>query len=369
MKKKRICVFLERWESGGIESVISGLLLHLDADLYEADIVAESVGDSVFTERLSERGIGIIELSGRLRSGRNYSLFEKLIREREYDILHLNVFHGVALKYARIAERAGIKVRIAHAHGAGLRPSATRWMKLLLHRAARRGYASALTARLACSADAGKFLFGTAPFKVIGNGVDTDKFSFNPEVRSSARERLGVSGALLGVVGRLSTEKNQEFAIRVFSEFHKRHATARLVITGEGDTAEALRRLADELGLSDSVIFLGAQRQVEQLMLAIDLLLFPSISEGFGIVAVEAAVSGLPVLASTGVPECVAVNERTVRLPLDAGAAAWADKAEELLSKYSERGDMSADVVAAGYAASDTAAAIMKYYDGGEDNE
>ena len=121
------------------------------------------------------------------------------------------------------------------------------------------------------------------------------------------------------------------------------------------------------LGISDRVIMLGVSRSVEELMLAMDLMLFPSTAEGFGIVAIEAATSGLPVICSTGVPTCVAVNSRTVHLPLSAGAAAWAEEAERLVAAYPDRCDMSEDVRRAGYSADAAANAVLSYYRGEND--
>ncbi len=365
MEKKRICVFLERWESGGIESVISNILLHADQSLVCADIVATVIGDSIFTDALRARGVNFIELTGKLRSRRNYKELASLLKRERYDALHLNIFHGAAFEYAHVAKKHGVPSIIAHAHGAGLRPSPLRPFKLLLHRIGRALFSGAVTARLACSEAAGRFLYGErADFTVVPNGVNTDKFACRPERREAARAALGVDGVLLGTVGRLSPEKNQSFAIDVLLEYLKLDPSARLLITGEGETEAALKEKAHELGISDSVIFLGTSKSVEDLMLAMDVMLFPSTAEGFGIVAVEAAVSALPVICSTGVPKCVAITERTVHIPLSDGAAAWARCAKELCEKYPDRRDMSDEVSRAGYSADAAARAVLSYYGG-----
>ena len=367
MEKKHICVFLERWESGGIESVISNILLHADLSLFSADVVAGVIGESIFTDALRARGVNFISLSGKLRSRENYKSFKRLLSEKKYDVLHLNIFHGVAFKYARIAEKMGVPVRIAHAHGAGLRPSPLRPLKLLLHKVGRAIFASSVTSRLACSEAAGKFLYGSTEFTVVPNGADTDKFAYRPELRERARAALGVSGTLLGAVGRLSPEKNQSFAIDVLNEYLKADPTARLLITGEGDMKAALEEKAAALGISDSIIFLGASKCVEELVMAMDVMLFPSTAEGFGIVAIEAAVSALPVICSTGVPRCVAITERTVHLPLSEGAAAWATEAKRLVNTYPDRLDMTSEVHKAGYSAGAAANAVITYYGGGNE--
>src|SRR5579864_4048410 len=86
-----------------------------------------------------------------------------------------------------------------------------------------------------------------------------------------------------------------------------------------------------EAGLEGRIRFLGIRKDVERLMLASDVLLFPSRGEGLGMVAVEAQAAGLPVLASTNVPaECVVVPELVQFKEVEEGEAAWADELLQL---------------------------------------
>ena len=84
-------------------------------------------------------------------------------------------------------------------------------------------------------------------------------------------------------------------------------------------------RVADA-GFSARVRFAGVRKDIDRLMLASDVLLFPSRAEGLGMVAVEAQAAGLPVLASDAVPrECVVVPELVRFESLAAGLGQWAD--------------------------------------------
>ena len=79
-------------------------------------------------------------------------------------------------------------------------------------------------------------------------------------------------------------------------------------------------------GCTGRIIFGGVRRDIEQLMLASDVLLFPSRGEGLGMVAVEAQAAGLPVVASTAVPrECVVMPELVTFVPLTKSAKEWAE--------------------------------------------
>lgn len=157
---KRICCFCESWESGGIESFLASVYTHADLSELEIDIVTSKLLDSVFTARLEKLGIRFYQLSGsQRRLLTNHAMFRRLLRERHYDVLHINAFQSLSLYYAKLAMQAGVPVRIAHSHNTALRKSPLRWAKMLLHRMGRQHLGHYATALWACSRDAASFLF------------------------------------------------------------------------------------------------------------------------------------------------------------------------------------------------------------------
>ena len=76
MKKTKICIFAELWESGGIESLVTSVLLHTDLSDYEVDIVAAKIGESIFRAPLEAVGVSFHELSGKVRCIKNRRLFK-----------------------------------------------------------------------------------------------------------------------------------------------------------------------------------------------------------------------------------------------------------------------------------------------------
>ena len=131
---------------------------------------------------------------------------------------------------------------------------------------------------------------------------------------------------LIGTVGRLSEEKNHRFLLKIFYEIKKKRKNSILLIVGTGPLKERLRRQAEKLGLEKDVIFYGASSQVERLLWAIDVFVFPSDTEGFGIAGVEAQAAGLPVICSEAIPPEAMITDQTVQLKLSTGAKAWAEK-------------------------------------------
>ena len=105
-----------------------------------------------------------------------------------------------------------------------------------------------------------------------------------------------------------------------------------MVLAGERSFAvPVLEQRIAAAGLEGRIQFVGIRKDIERLMLASDVLLFPSRGEGLGMVAVEAQAAGLPVLASTNVPvECVVVPELVRFKEVEEGEAAWADELLQL---------------------------------------
>lgn len=338
---KRICCFCEKWESGGIEACLYQLITHMDLTGLEIDIVACRLCPSVFTKPLEQYGVHFYELSGSLRRPfENRRRFRALVKQRGYELAHLNVYQGMSLAFGRAAKRSGCAKVIAHSHNTALRKSPLRGVKMLLHRFYSRRFTPQIDSLWACSASAAEFLFPKEQlekrgFTFLANGIDLRRFARSDAVREQVRSELKLNGRfVLGNVGRLCYQKNQEFLLDVLAEVKKQKPQALLLLVGEGPDRAGLEKKCRDRGLSGSVLFFGTTDQPERLYQAMDVFVFPSRFEGLPIAAIEAQAAGLPTLVSEQIPEearrCVQV------LPPD--AAAWAEAA------LSARAEQSADM-------------------------
>ncbi|MEX2535485.1 MAG: N-acetyl-alpha-D-glucosaminyl L-malate synthase BshA [Trueperaceae bacterium] len=140
---------------------------------------------------------------------------------------------------------------------------------------------------------------------VIPNPVDIDRFrpGFDPKLRS---RYAGEEEKLLVHVSNFRPVKRVINVVRVFAAV-ARELPARLLMVGDGPDRPAALQLARELGVADRVSFLGSFPRVEALLPLTDLFLLPSRNESFGLAALEAMASGVPVVgsASGGLPEVV----------------------------------------------------------------
>lgn len=330
-KMKRICVYCEKWSSGGIESFLFNTMTHINREDAVIDIVAARIEESVFTEKLRSYGIGFFELAGnRNCMVRNRKLFLTLARKRNYDVIHVNAFHGGEFYYLYLAKRLGISVRIAHGHCAGLNSKKHAWLKKIVHECSKKIFVRYATELWACSRAAAAFMYPKGrrsqdKCRIIPNGIDIDRFRFRKEQRVTVRRKMGLNDQLvIGTVGRLCQEKNQIFLLDVFLELLKLHPNSKLLLVGEGPEHNRLIQHAKELGIDSNTIFYGTTDHVEQLLWAMDVFVFPSLVEGLGLAAIEAQAAGLPVLCSDAIPAETYILSTMRRMSLKGSAEQWA---------------------------------------------
>jgi UDP-glucose:(heptosyl)LPS alpha-1,3-glucosyltransferase len=145
---------------------------------------------------------------------------------------------------------------------------------------------------------------------------------------------------LLLFVGSQYRLKGLEFVIRALAEMDTR---AILLVVG-GDTATPFKRLAEQLGVRDRVIFAGARNDLPSIYPAADAFVLPTLYETFALVCLEAMASGLPVLASPvgGIEDYLVDGENGFHIQRDAtDIAAKLDRVlgdAELHARVRERG-------------------------------
>ncbi len=158
--------------------------------------------------------------------------------------------------------------------------------------------------------DVAKYKIPKNRFKVIYNAINANEFS--TKHNSNVKKKLGMkpSDPLLVWVGRVIEQKGLKYLLQALPTVLKIFPTAKLLIIGTGTSAKKLQKQAKKLGISDAVVFYGAEnnrKKLNGLLNGCDLFVFPSIWEPFGLVIIEAMASGLPVVAARtgGIPEIV----------------------------------------------------------------
>lgn len=147
--------------------------------------------------------------------------------------------------------------------------------------------------------------------KVIYNGVSIEQFSCNIDVLSK-RQSLGIpaDSKVIGIVARLDPVKNHPMLLRAFRRVVAVLPDTYLVIVGDGPENISLQTLAGSLGISDRTLFLGARRDIAELLHTFNVFALPSFSEGMSVTLIEAMCAGVPVVATHVGGNSEVVNDR-----------------------------------------------------------
>ncbi len=173
---------------------------------------------------------------------------------------------------------------------------------------------------------------------VVPNGIDTTKFV--PIPRAAALERLELKGEASRIlyVGGIKKSKGIEYFLKAAKRLMgTSHRPIELLLIGEGDYDRGARLLAQELEIARAVTFVGKRPnpEIPLWMNACDLLVLPSLSEGFGVVLIEAMACGKPVVATRcGGPEDIVNPDVGVLVPPGDEAALAKALQEILCHKY-----------------------------------
>jgi glycosyltransferase involved in cell wall biosynthesis len=156
--------------------------------------------------------------------------------------------------------------------------------------------------------------------QVVYSGVDLSS-KVEQVNRGLIRQRYGLHPGqlIIGAVGNLFPRKGYEFLLEALTEIRKTIPNVHCVIVGEGDDGyhKQLMNLVNERDLNSVVTFAGFQSNVLEYMADFDVVVLPSILEGFGIVLLEAMAMGKPVVASRvgGIPEAVEDSVTGILVP------------------------------------------------------
>lgn len=134
----------------------------------------------------------------------------------------------------------------------------------------------------------------------IENRVDIYKFSNNGIDIQKKKKDLGLDddSLTLGTVGVLNMSKGHRYLLEALSKIIRDGFDIKLIIAGEGYLQRELERLAQQLGISSRVKFLGYRYDIPEVLSVMDIFVFPSLWEGMPLAVLEAMASGLPVVST-----------------------------------------------------------------------
>lgn len=346
-------------DKSGIPMVIFNLLSAIRQDEVEFGYVAINEPSDFYKEKLNKLGVKLYVIPRKLSNPIKY-IRDLTQVSKDYDIIHVHGNSATMVLEMVAAKLGGIKYRMAHSHN-------TECNQRVIDFLARPLFYSLCNGRLACGVEAGKWLYRNRDFKVINNGIETQKFKFNPHVRTEMRERLGWgNNRIVGHIGNFVPQKNHEFIIKVFNELVKQDPDARLLLLGGGPLRQVVETQINDLHLADRVLLVGSVDNPQDYLNAMDIVLMPSRFEGLPLTLVEAQANGLKELIADTITKDVNISGNIKYLPLSLNEAIWAETLREMLSVPDDRSAVShkavLDTVNHGYDITYAGQELVDYY-------
>lgn len=344
---------------GGLETMIMNYYRNIDRTNVQFDFLVHREFEADYDQEISRLGGRIYHVSRLVPWSKKYKkeLENFLAKHSEYKIIHVHqdCLSSVILK---CANNQGIPVRIAHSHSA----SAVKDIKYPLKVHYMKQISKYATHLFACGKQAGDWMFCGNKYKIIRNAIDTEKYEYSAEIAFKIRQELGLAEALvIGHVGNFTPAKNHSFLLRIFQAIHKIKPEAKLVLVGGGDAMNTVKEEAASIGVQEQMVFTGVRTDVNELMQAMDVFVFPSLYEGLPVTMIEAQAAGLPCVISDHVSsECIITNGLVSSNKLDDSVEEWAKQI--LQQSEVPRENHRKEIIDAGYDIKTAARELEKFY-------
>lgn len=333
-KPIRIAQVIGKWLGGGVESVVMNYYRNIDRKKIQFDFICDSDSTNIPYEEIQELGGGVILVPPYEKVLAYQKELIKVFRKNEYKIVHSHI-NTLSIFPLMAAKKAGVPIRISHSHSTS---NKAEWKKNLLKEFLKPFAKVFATNYFCCSEHAGRYLFGDKSYDdgevfLLNNAIDLDKFKYSEEIRTEMRKVLRISDdtIVIGHIGRFVKQKNHEFLIDIFNEVHKKNNNTLLVLAGQGPLVDEIKSKVKELGLENSVKFLGQRRDACKLYQLFDIFLLPSLYEGLPVVGIEAQASGLLCVLSTDMTKETKVLKTTTFISLNESPGKWA---KTILNSY-----------------------------------
>lgn len=344
---------------GGLETMLMNYYRHIDRNKVQFDFLVHRDFEADYDKEIEKLGGKIYRVSRLIPWSKVYrnelkSFFKK---HPEYRIVHVHqdCLSSVALQCAK---ECGIPIRIAHSHSS----SAVKNLKYIIKLHYMKQIPLYATNLFACGKQAGDWMFFGNKYKIVRNAIDTEKYQYISVIEKQVRGEFGLDEKIvIGHVGNFTPAKNHLFLLEVFQEVLKKEPEARLLLVGGGEGMNLIKEKAKDMEIQGRVVFAGVRSDVNRLMQAMNVFVFPSLYEGLPVTMIEAQASGLPCVISDHVSEeCIVTKGLVTKKRLDKSPTEWA--AHILQRAHQSRENHLDEILATGYGIITAARQLEEFY-------
>lgn len=344
---------------GGLETMLMNYYRHIDRSKVQFDFLVHRDFEADYDKEIQSLGGRIFHVSRLVPWSKSYRTeLKKFFREHpKYKIVHVHqdCLSSVALQ---CAQECGIPIRIAHSHNSNQDKN---W-KYPIKRYYMKKIPDYATELFACSKLAGDWMFLGEYFDILYNAIDINEYKYSPVIANKLRQEFHLENCIVvGHVGRFNPQKNHSFLIDIFSECVQRNSNTKLLLVGDGEGRQKIQDKVRDLGIQDKVIFTGIRSDVNELLQAMDVFVFPSLYEGLPVTMVEAQAAGLPCVISDHISkECIVTSGLVTGKSLNESPERWAEYV--LQQSRRSRENHIEEIRTAGYDISTAAKQLESFY-------
>lgn len=282
-----------KMDRAGAETMLMNLYRNIDRTQVQFDFITFTQQKGDYDDEILALGGKIYPIIANNSIERMFKLTNFLKQHSEYQIVHThmllnNAFHLLA------AKKAGIQHRISHSHNTSNGKSGV--VAKLYEKFALYLNKKLSTKKIACGEEAAKYLFkSNKNVWILKNAIDLQLYN---DISLSNRNywttiKSDIQQLKIIQVGRLSEVKNHNFSLEIAKRLKEQGIKFTFFIIGQGPLEKAIRQKINNYLLNENVFLLGVRSDVPNLMAGADVMLMPSLHEGFPVVLVESQAIGL----------------------------------------------------------------------------
>lgn len=363
MRKKILIIGLTE-RMGGVETFIYNTTRFSNKKKYEYDFLVHGTDHTVFQNEIND-----------FYGGKNHFYFIPSFKKKplsaikalfsfyrnngnKYDFIHLETGATSEVVYAFPFCLVKHLKLISHSHnGGGYSPIVNYLFRPIINIVS--------SQKIACSQAAARWLFGKSNhIKIINNGIDTNRFSFDNNKRSVIRKKYKIDDntLLIGHIGRFSEQKNHKFIIKIFKKVKEYNPNSKLMLLGVGELQNSIKKQVESFKLENDVIFCDLKSNTPDYYSAFDAFLMPSFYEGLPVVGIEAQSEGLPCFFSSNISKLIKITDNAHIISLNEDEEVWAQKILSTDLNSKDRSQYAKKVSEKGFSIESTVKELEKIY-------
>lgn len=362
---KRIVHMLNSMGMGGVENFLMNVYRNIDREKYQFDFILQSDQKSYFEDEIEKLGGKIYKIPRVEKHPIKHTKeLYKILKGGNYIAFHRHTASSVVFLDLLVAKKSRITRRIVHSHN-------TSHEQKILNAIFRRKLYNTATHHLACTRNAGKWLYGKQKFEIFNNVIDCAKYEFREETRKKYREEFGIDETTVAIchIGRFDKQKNHKYLLKIFAKLCQKNLNYKLFLCGDGMLRPEIIKFCEEKNIMGQVVFLGIRSDVNNVLQAMDIFVFPSLYEGLGIVLIEAQMTNIPSIVSDTIPNEAIYNTNVIQLGIDdSDIDEWCEKITSLKIDNLSRKIVNTELIK-DYDVASVTNKLVNMYDGKENYE